>query len=265
MANIDNGFRIDVLSFDDQVLVTQGTGDPTSGAGFEAPVGSLYIHIAGVNSTIFIKDNTADIDWRDIGVVGALNNYSATTTPTTANDNSQGYSIGSHWVDTTTDTAYVCVDSSTGASVWVTISPPAGDQVLSRHNGAVSQTFSTTPTSLLFGTNVRMDGDYTYNAGVVTFTAAGTYQVSFDASYATTVSQLTSCVTSLYKNAAEVAGSITFSNHNSSSNGVQTASGSIVATFAINDTLEVVGVRNSGSGSLVTQAGGCRLNIIRLT
>lgn len=63
MANIDNGFRVEILSLDDQVLIAQGIDDPTSGAGFEAPEGSLYLRRAGTSSAIYYKTNTADVDW----------------------------------------------------------------------------------------------------------------------------------------------------------------------------------------------------------
>lgn len=53
-----------------------------------------------------------------------LNNYAATTSPAVTDDSGDGYSVGSRWVDTTNDRAYVCVDASVGAAVWVEITPP---------------------------------------------------------------------------------------------------------------------------------------------
>lgn len=49
-------------------------------------------------------------------------NYSATTDPTVNDDSGSGYAVGSAWVNTTTDTAFVCVDASSGAAVWEQIS-----------------------------------------------------------------------------------------------------------------------------------------------
>lgn len=46
------------------------------------------------------------------------NNLSATTAPGVGDDSADGYSIGSRWVNTSTDLSYVCVDSTAGAAVW---------------------------------------------------------------------------------------------------------------------------------------------------
>jgi len=46
------------------------------------------------------------------------NNYNATSLPTTTDDSSAGYGVGSQWIDTTSDTAYICVDATAGAALW---------------------------------------------------------------------------------------------------------------------------------------------------
>lgn len=53
-------------------------------------------------------------------------NFSASAAPTTANDNTQGYSVGSWWFDTTGDQVYVCADAGTGAAVWRSMSTDRG-------------------------------------------------------------------------------------------------------------------------------------------
>jgi hypothetical protein len=47
-----------------------------------------------------------------------VNNYGATAPPTVSNDDSQGYSPGSEWVDVTNDVAYIMLDAATGAAIW---------------------------------------------------------------------------------------------------------------------------------------------------
>ena len=47
-----------------------------------------------------------------------LVNVTATTSPTVANDNTQGYSRGSYWINTTNNAFYTCTNSATGAAVW---------------------------------------------------------------------------------------------------------------------------------------------------
>ena len=46
-------------------------------------------------------------------------NYTATTNPTAANDNTQRYAVGSKWINTSTGAYFVCVDASTGAAIWL--------------------------------------------------------------------------------------------------------------------------------------------------
>lgn len=42
----------------------------------------------------------------------------ATTAPTVDDDVDLGYSVGSRWINTSTDVAYICVDATDGAAVW---------------------------------------------------------------------------------------------------------------------------------------------------
>lgn len=53
----------------------------------------------------------------------------ATATPTTGDDNLDGYSIGSLWIDTTHDKVYQATDVSTGAAVWKDISVTDASEV----------------------------------------------------------------------------------------------------------------------------------------
>src|SRR6056297_1051759 len=50
---------------------------------------------------------------------GVLNNFSATADPVVTDDTSEGYSVGSRWVNVTDDTAWTCVDATERAAVWV--------------------------------------------------------------------------------------------------------------------------------------------------
>ncbi len=56
-------------------------------------------------------DGTPDADQ-------SINNLSGTTAPTVNDDIDAGYSVGSTWINQTTDREYTCVDSTAAAAVW---------------------------------------------------------------------------------------------------------------------------------------------------
>ena len=45
----------------------------------------------------------------------------ATAAPAVTNDTTEGYAVNSLWIDVTNDKAYICVDATDGAAVWVEI------------------------------------------------------------------------------------------------------------------------------------------------
>jgi len=47
-----------------------------------------------------------------------INELAATVAPVVTNDSSQGYSVGSLWIDITSGEVYRCVDNTVGAAVW---------------------------------------------------------------------------------------------------------------------------------------------------
>jgi len=61
---------------------------------------------------------------RDSGVSAQFipkDNFHATTAPGVSHDASAGYSIGSTWIDTVTDSVYHCTDATVGAANWVDV------------------------------------------------------------------------------------------------------------------------------------------------
>jgi hypothetical protein len=53
-------------------------------------------------------------------------NYIATAPPTATDDEDAGYTVGSPWVDTTNDKAYICLDPTADAAVWKDTTTVAG-------------------------------------------------------------------------------------------------------------------------------------------
>lgn len=71
----------------------------------------------------------------DLNVKGLINgqiaflkgNFNAIIAPTVNNDNTEGYSAGSPWIDTVGDETYKLIDAATGAAVWVKTSLTADE------------------------------------------------------------------------------------------------------------------------------------------
>jgi hypothetical protein len=62
LAIIDDAFRVDVLSIQDTVAIFQGSADPSTGAGEDAPVGSLFLE--STNGRLYNKIGTSTTDWQ---------------------------------------------------------------------------------------------------------------------------------------------------------------------------------------------------------
>lgn len=79
--------------------------------------GTLTLSITVTNATL--ARTALGIDQ----IATKKSNLTATIAPTVANDNTQGYAVGSFWMGTVLGAAYVCLDASTGAAVWSKITP----------------------------------------------------------------------------------------------------------------------------------------------
>lgn len=85
------------------------------------------------------------------GLANALSNMTATTNPTVSSDNTQGYSIGSTWFNTTTNALFVASNVSTGAAVWLQI-PPTFVDLTSAQSIAGNKTFTGNTAATAAGT-----------------------------------------------------------------------------------------------------------------
>lgn len=62
------------------------------------------------------------------GLANALSNMTATSDPSVTSDNTQGYSIGSTWFNTTSNALFIASSVATGAAVWLQIPPTFVDR-----------------------------------------------------------------------------------------------------------------------------------------
>lgn len=97
----------------------------SDGYGYERlDAGDSVLSVNGYNGTVVLDaDDIAETTTRFYDV---KNNRDATTNPDAANDNTEGYSIGSTWFNKTTGNKYILKDATTGAAVWTPIGGSAG-------------------------------------------------------------------------------------------------------------------------------------------
>lgn len=98
---------------------TQGhSHDGTAGNG---PKISLQYSVSGILSALN-------------GGTGGKNNINALVNPTATDDESKGYVPGSHWINTSTNQAYILVNNQTGSAIWNLIQAPTGTFLVPGNN-----------------------------------------------------------------------------------------------------------------------------------
>jgi len=110
LANIANGLTIFAADINNELNSVQSAFNGTSGHAHDGSIGNgpkvgLTTSITGVLPVAN-------------GGLGGINNTSATSAPTVNDDNTQGYAVGSLWVNTSTGDIYHLKVSTTGAAVW---------------------------------------------------------------------------------------------------------------------------------------------------
>lgn len=75
-------------------------------------------------------------------IQAAKHNLTATAPPTASNDETQSYQPGSQWIDSTTQTAYYCVDATAGAAIWRTLGTVEQTSDVAIATGGPNETFT---------------------------------------------------------------------------------------------------------------------------
>jgi hypothetical protein len=79
---------------------------------------NIQAHIADVTT------NPHNVTKTQVGlgnVENTLMNFTAAADPSATDDNTLGYTVGSVWINTSSQTEFTCMDATTGAAVWQTI------------------------------------------------------------------------------------------------------------------------------------------------
>lgn len=106
----------------------------TNDAGYEANVAlaSQAEAEAGIENTKTMTALRVAQAIANAAALGIQSKYDGVTAPTTTNDDSEGYSIGSIWVVITpgSEDAYMCVDPTTNLAVWFNLTFDANDPAI---------------------------------------------------------------------------------------------------------------------------------------
>lgn len=121
------------------------TGDKSKLDGIEA--GADVTDAANVDAAGALMDSefagtyTGDLVRTGAATYAVLrHNLAASIAPTVSDDDTADYAIGSRWLDTTADRAYLCLSAATGAAVWVEVTNEAApvDSVFGRTGTVVA-------------------------------------------------------------------------------------------------------------------------------
>lgn len=116
---------LDVLPGSNANIVTKQKGSLVSHDSNKT-IEFLSSNVTG--NMLFVDNSTSSgLIWRqgtpsDVqlgNVANQLNNFNAVTNPTVNDGSNLGYSIGSRWINTLTDTVYTAVDVTPGSAIWV--------------------------------------------------------------------------------------------------------------------------------------------------
>ena len=105
------------------------------------PDGSYISRVGGTVSARDAAQVKGDLSLNNVPNLKV--NLAAATNPASTDDNTQGYAIGSFWLDASHGKLYVCISAATNAAVWVridnsinTINPGSGISLSSVSDGA---------------------------------------------------------------------------------------------------------------------------------
>lgn len=81
----------------------------------------------GIANGIATLDGAAEVPLAQLpGSAGRKDHLVATVNPTVNNDTTEGYAIGSVWLNLTADTAFICLDATDTAAIWKETTAGAG-------------------------------------------------------------------------------------------------------------------------------------------
>lgn len=109
-----------VLSPNEQLYVfgvPLQANDVLQGSTSDATTVDYVVTVGGAGQySIVVLDSTGAVKTKN---VPSLNNTTAVTDPGVSNDSSQGYAVGSIWINTSASRVWMCQSAAVGAAVWL--------------------------------------------------------------------------------------------------------------------------------------------------
>jgi hypothetical protein len=144
-GNVQN----DINALDSQVKLNNNHNNLTNiGTNTHAQIDS---HIASTSNPHNVTKSQVELG----NVENLKVNLTAIVDPTNTNSISNGYSIGSRWINTTLDKEFVCLDNTSGAAIWKETT-----EITTAGNG-ISKTGST------IATNLKTNGGLVFESGQI--------------------------------------------------------------------------------------------------
>lgn len=106
-------------------------------------VGSKWVDVTNDNAYLCVDATEDAAVWLKLNVtdgVDLLHKLDATAAPAAGDDSADGYSVGSKWIDVTNDNAYICVDASEAAAVWLKLNVKTGVDLLHKLDATAAPT-----------------------------------------------------------------------------------------------------------------------------
>lgn len=207
-----------------------------------SPTGELYNIKITDNGTITTINNSTEEE--SVRVPKA--NYSAVSDPSNTDDSSEGYEVGSKWINTNSGNEFVCVDALENSAVWskTTVDEPNIAQYVRTSN----QTIGNSESAIDFNLTQYEDSNYTRSGSTITITSAGIYKVYYNINFETGTNSRRTLSAWAEKNSIEIVASRSNGYARNNTDNTESAGALFFETFAANDTLTIT-AQNTGSGN----------------
>lgn len=166
-------------------------------------------------------------------------NLAATTAPTANDDSTANYEVGSDWLDTTNDKAYICLDNTATAAVWTETTQSGGGggvwDVTSNVTSNTGASSDETADDFVFGSDqLDDDGSATHDTRIIFDKSAGAFRAG--------------TVTSTQWDSASRGSNSTAFGNNCTASGINAFAQGSTCTASGQQTF-IIGNLNTGSGS----------------